>query len=625
MNQDIQQYIQSKGWEHKPENKEWKIKICPYCQDAGWHFYISKDEGLFHCFKCGEKGNLLTLKKAQGDTSIVYKKPEPPKGFDNQVENWHLNLSPKIREYLKTERFLTDEIIADFKIGEYIDRQGLSWITFPYKVNDKWMYVKCKSTPERKKDFRVFPTGKQKEVSAFYNGDILNTDHDKVVITEGELDCLMLLTNGIPAISLPFGKGALSKLPIDKLNKQRNIYICLDNDGRKESETLCKMCEKVEKSDIYNIILPDEIGEKGDITDFFDKDGTFDDFFGKFSNRIELFDVIKLDDLAKKEIKEFPYLIDRLIPEGAITSLTADSGRGKSLIALIMAQAIATGGALFEEYRAKKKRVLIIDQEMDEDLIIGRIQSIFKGDSSDIFFLYEQFWQIDNESDYVWLKKYIIKNDIGFLILDTFSTIHGLDENKTKDMGEITKLMLKLIVDTKVTVLYLHHHRKAQNGEGFSQASARGSTVLINKVGSHLLVNSVAKLDNDKSVIEMTIQQEKKRRPDFINKIGVDIIYDSVTKLTNWKYRGEIDSSGISEEICNAITIKLQMETNQTKKEIAEHLKDFGKFDTINKNIIYLEKEQKIMSTRKSGGKGQGSNEKRYFLAENEQIKGSLL
>ncbi len=243
-------------------------------------------------------------------------------------------------------------------------------------------------------------------------------------------------------------------------------------------------------------------------------------------------------------IKKFPYLIDKLIPEKAITSLTADSGKGKSLLALIMAQSVASGKPFLNEFTTKQTKILIIDQEMDSDLIIGRFKSVILDNESrdNIDFMYEQFWLIDNKANYDWLVQIIKDREYGFLILDTLTMIHNAEENSSTEMRKVNELLLSLIADTGITIMYLHHHRKSLDNERTGMQSSRGSTEIIAKVASHLAVESKKRLnENDEVVLDMTILQAKTRRPESITKIGLEITYDKEMERTRYHYKGVVD------------------------------------------------------------------------------------
>ena len=254
---------------------------------------------------------------------------------------------------------------------------------------------------------------------------------------------------------------------------------------------------------------------------------------------------------------DFPYLIDKLVPAKAITSLTADSGKGKSLVAVLMAKAIATGLPFLDTFTTKKCKVLIIDQEMDTDLIADRYKSMFD-EVCDVDIMAQQFWSINDKKDFTWLVDTIIAHEYEFVILDTLTTIHTKEENSATEMREINTLLLKLIAETNVTLMYLHHHRKSFAGEKMSQQSSRGSTEIIAKVASHLIVESNKYHEDDKSILEITISQAKARRPEGINSIKIKSIYCETTHKTIIEYIGEVDKR--SESMSQAIDlVRLEM------------------------------------------------------------------
>ncbi len=264
------------------------------------------------------------------------------------------------------------------------------------------------------------------------------------------------------------------------------------------------------------------------------------------SGKKNLFKIISGSEMIDKKIKAQPYIVDKMIPERAITAITADSGKGKSMFALIIAYHIAKGEKIFGEFEVKQNKVLIIDQEMDSDIIHERYKSVFKEEKeSQIDFIYEQSLQIDDNNHYQDLIRLIKQNNYKVIIFDTLTNLHNKSENSADEMKEVNRRLLDLINQTGVSIIYLHHHKKRQQGELYSQSSSRGSTEIIAKVASHLLIDSKVSIDAecDISITELTIQQEKARRPERINKIGLKIFYDQNLKQTHWEYIGEVKNN----------------------------------------------------------------------------------
>jgi len=325
------------------------------------------------------------------------------------------------------------------------------------------------------------------------------------------------------------------------------------------------------------------------------------------------FHITDSTELMSKPIPDFPYLVDKIIPRKAITALTADSGKGKSLVALIMACYISQGIKMFGEYKTEKTNTLIIDQEMDEDLIIDRYRKVVKIDTP-IFYIHNQDFKITDENHYIQIKSKIIKKEIGFIIFDTFSMIHTNDENSSNEMVEVNKQMLKLISETGVTIMYLHHHRKQMRGEVKNQSTSRGSTDIIAKVASHLLLDGKDSVnDHGDRVLELTLSQEKARRPEAISKIGIDITYREDTKLTEWKFKGTInDKLNKQLEAQDFAITTLKMDGNtvgfgMTFQDLWGRAKDYDSFGfgvtNLRKALRDLENNN-ILITESGGNKG---------------------
>jgi len=321
--------------------------------------------------------------------------------------------------------------------------------------------------------------------------------------------------------------------------------------------------------------------------------------------------VIRGDDIIDSDIEEKPFIIDKLIPERAITAITADSGKGKSLLALVIAKAVAKGEKLFGEFEVKQSKVIIVDLEMDKDLIQGRYKAVIKEKGLPIDYIYEQPISIDNEKDFMQLIE--LAKNYKVIIFDTLTNLHNKNENSSDEMKIVNKLMLKLINETGITIIYLHHHRKRQQGEFYSQSSSRGSTEIIAKVASHLLIDSKQSMDEEcgVSTLELTITQEKARRPERINKIGVKIHYDMNLKETHWEYMGEIDDREVKIEQAKEFILtaveqgwlsinEMKVRSEEQGKKIGESNLREGCRELVKAGLLKEEKGKKLGKEQKS-------------------------
>ncbi|MBU0686775.1 MAG: toprim domain-containing protein [Candidatus Margulisbacteria bacterium] len=275
------------------------------------HLYFSANTGQYDCKKCGTSGNLITLAKHFGDDSkdIVLcpiKRPNHKKAKFNQdlVEKCHQALPEQIRRYLNA-RGITDAVIGVCKLG-LGEFYGKSWITIPIKDNNgNFVFFKLRQDPNKGNDKMTYPKGVEAQI---YDWEVLQNIEKMLVICEGELDRLLLISKGIPAISSTHGAMTFKQEWVEKIGKGRKIYICYDNDeaGRNGSRRVVDMLFETGNNDLYLITLPDEVGEGGDITDYFVKlKGSTEDLFGKYAKEYpEKIDTSQFKPLSTQKLIE---------------------------------------------------------------------------------------------------------------------------------------------------------------------------------------------------------------------------------------------------------------------------------------------------------------------------------
>jgi Toprim-like len=267
------------------------------------HLYFNKHTSQYQCKKCGEKGNLTTLKDHFGIESL---RPTPPKrmpaSLDKQAAIYHDTMPNDIRDYLHNERLITDEDIDGYQLG-YMEQRGRKWITIP--VTDRSrnvLFMKLRQDPSNPVEGqpKYMSTGGE---ASMFNAQVLNDKPDALVICEGELDCLVLHGFGIPAICSTAGAATFKDEWIDQLNFVRDFYVLMDNDEAGKVGTLSlgeKLAAAYPNSSILRVTLPDEVGEHGDVTDFFKKQlGRPEDLFTPTGKYVSLEAGIKPIDISE--------------------------------------------------------------------------------------------------------------------------------------------------------------------------------------------------------------------------------------------------------------------------------------------------------------------------------------
>lgn len=294
----IKEYLNHKGVQFRESNGE-LIARCIFgncdadSKGREAHLYFSTSTSQYECKKCGETGNIHTLAKHFGDSikdiaaeqlppRVYHKKSNDPKFTADLVENCHISMPSRIKEYLNA-RGITDALIDQYKLG-WGQFYGQWWVTIPIKdQNGNYYFFKLRQDPQAGNDKVTYPRGIKAQI---YDWEMLQKPLERVVICEGELDRLLLVSRGITAITSTHGAGTFKDEWLDALKEVKQIYICFDNDdaGKKGADKVMQQLLEAEQHEVFVITLPQEVGDGGDITDYFTKhNGSETDLLGKFA------------------------------------------------------------------------------------------------------------------------------------------------------------------------------------------------------------------------------------------------------------------------------------------------------------------------------------------------------
>lgn len=262
------------------------------------------------------------------------------------------------------------------------------------------------------------------------------------------------------------------------------------------------------------------------------------------------------------------FVIKPLLPKGMVSALTSQAGAGKSILALEMARCVASGEPFLGKFEISEAMpVLLLDQEMSLNTIVGRFHSLITDSSLPIYTSFETTLKITDPADYQKILDVISQRGIGLVIFDTLVTFHGGDENQVAEMREVMEAMLQLCIKTKVTVLLLHHQRKGAYGEQASQASMRGSTEIAAKIGSQMTLESREKEIDDatgETTTTLTLEQHKSRLPSGFKKFYIKSVYNENTGKSQITYTGD----------CEGKKSKKDVQKDRIKEAIFQHSSD---------------------------------------------------
>jgi DNA primase len=178
-----------------------------------------------------------------------------------QALAYHRNLPERIRDYLRHERGIADEVI---------DLHSLGWngqrITIPIIDRNAQVvaFKFAKDPADASHSPKMLTTpGARAEL---YGWERVLVKPERIVICEGEFDRLVLETHGFAAVTSTCGAGVFRQEWAEELKNIPEVYVCFDRDdaGRNGALRAGRMIPHAKL-----VELPDEVGEAGDVTDFF--------------------------------------------------------------------------------------------------------------------------------------------------------------------------------------------------------------------------------------------------------------------------------------------------------------------------------------------------------------------
>lgn len=286
------------------------------------HLHITDNEqGLYHCKKCGAKGNLVTLAKhLDGNINQILKEGSRGKtkrakneetniNLDELVEQCHKNLTPELLNYLKTERGLTEEIISEFKLG-----CGKKKLTIPVSdENGKVLYLRLRRLPGDNSEPRYLnhPKGLNGNESQLYNLKVLKNT-DEVYIASGELDCLVAVSMGLPAVSSTAGEGTLKDAWLKQIKDAgiKKVTLIPDTDppGLKARNDNLKKLIDFGFDEVSVIDLKFKDPKNKDLTDAYVREGVTKEQLLSLKKR-----VIEVEEKRTYEVKKPDQELDYLL------------------------------------------------------------------------------------------------------------------------------------------------------------------------------------------------------------------------------------------------------------------------------------------------------------------------
>lgn len=532
---NIEAYLKDNHIEYKvaPDN-ELNLRICPFCGDERWKFYINSQTGLYWCHltECEERGSWYKFLRQTGGTlpirEVVSDRSEE-KELQDRLEKETEGLE-KAHEFLwgndHAMKFFKDkrispETLKHFQVGVRQDSRGVWWLSFPYLAKGELKNCKYRAITGKRK-FRRLVGGK----SILYNEDFVRTPaHKRVLITEGETDLLAAYSNGVHwSVGATIGAKGINAEWVDQLDKFERIYICFDTDiaGRKGAHTLAK---RLGYERCFNVILP--LG-CDDLNDYFKQGRTKEDFLEtlKGSRPFEVEGIVPLRESLRQLAEELrlrgtldtgihlPYReLDKKMGgllSGDLVIVSGIPGVGKTSFALNVAHHLV----LHEGIPG-----LFICQEMRPERLARKLMGVHLGKATkflkeeDILKCYTDFKdyplyfghmykEIDIEKVKNTIRECVRRYGIEFVVFDHLHFLCRSIKYMTTEVGVVMREFKTLAEDEGIPFFLIVHPRKVIEGRIPTQNDLRDSGLIPADADFIIILHRKRKVDAEEAMEE---------------------------------------------------------------------------------------------------------------------------
>ena len=179
----------------------------------------------------------------------------------NQALGYHRALPDRIRDYLNA-RGIPNPMIYMYVLG-----WTGSKISIPITNRDgEVAFFKLRKDPDDPWDGPKMLTSPVGAHAELYGWEQVLAKPESIIICEGEFDRLVLEAQGFAAVTSTAGAGTFLREWASYFRDIPNVYLCFDNDeaGRNGAARVAALIPYAR-----GVTWPPEIGEGGDVTDFF--------------------------------------------------------------------------------------------------------------------------------------------------------------------------------------------------------------------------------------------------------------------------------------------------------------------------------------------------------------------
>ena len=183
-------------------------------------------------------------------------------------------------------------------------------------------------------------------------------------------------------------------------------------------------------------------------------------------------------ELNSLDLPAMEYIVDGIVPSGALVLLHAREKAGKSLMVIDALASIAAGEP-FLDRAVTQGPVAYVSLEDNLRDVRGRVNTRLAGMPAVPFYvlpadgsLPDVRFSLEDAASVLALREMIVKYDLRAVAIDNLRESHQLAENDSDAMSPLLRSSRQVAHETNCAIIFTHHERKNGNAE------PRGSTAI---------------------------------------------------------------------------------------------------------------------------------------------------
>ena len=244
----------------------------PEHDDSNPSMRIDKITGVFNCFSCGYKGNIFKLFDKPSNYLDIKREKVKQTIDRKRSESVGLLMPKEIVPYVGNERNIKPETYKKFEAFLSVNSPFTNRIVFPIKditgkivaFNGRILGKNITGQPKY-----IFHPPRVK-LPLYPLTTLFTPNKGRVLLVEGIYDVINLHDKGLTNAVCCFGTHNITteKLQLLKMKgvEQVDIFFDPDEAGKKASEMVVDMCQKVELK-YYEVTIPPDLGDAGALSE----------------------------------------------------------------------------------------------------------------------------------------------------------------------------------------------------------------------------------------------------------------------------------------------------------------------------------------------------------------------